>query len=83
MKILLSLCIVLILSCCFLLGCGNTTNSLIYTGYSNILTYVYITEHGTKYHDRDCYQIKGLNATSIKRTEAVERGYTICYSCFY
>jgi len=66
-----------------LMACGETTNSMIYTQYSNILTYVYITEYGSYYHAHDCPTTKYSKTTYIKRTEAEARGYTPCPVCFY
>lgn len=67
----------------FLTGCDLTTNSLINTGNSNVLTYVYITEYGSTYHTHDCILIKGSKRIIIKRTEAIEKGYSECLHCFY
>ena len=78
MKKLITLCIVLML-----VSCEKTTNGMIYTQYSNIPTYVYITEYGNSYHVRDCPTIIHSNTTYIKREEAEARGYTTCLVCFY
>jgi hypothetical protein len=81
-KLFLVLYIILFFSI-IILSCEDTTNSMIYTGFSNILTYVYITEYGSSYHAHDCYLIKGFKTTYIKRTEAEARGYKPCSVCFY
>jgi hypothetical protein len=74
---------ILLLAVSLFFGCGNTTNSLIYTEYSNILTFVYVAKHGYSFHTYDCYLIQDSDKIKIRRNEATEKGYTPCSVCIY
>jgi len=76
--------LIILITCLLVMGCDNTTNSMIHTGSSNIVTHVYITQYGGSYHaSRSCFTIADSKLTYIKRTEAEGMGYSACLVCFY
>ncbi len=43
---------------------------------------VYITKYGTRYHKFDCSHAKNIYITLTVK-QAINKGYSACYYCFY